>query len=87
MGHDHTHAHGLTATGRHRGRLIPVLAATLSVMLIQVAGYLPRCTGAKGADQVLDKFTTCLGSHFDAEHCTFQLEPASHYGHESPQHA
>jgi cobalt-zinc-cadmium efflux system protein len=43
--------------------------------------------GAKGADQVLDKLTTCLGSHFDTEHCTFQLEPASHYEHESPQHA
>ncbi|UKA54888.1 cation diffusion facilitator family transporter [Arthrobacter sp. FW305-BF8] len=42
---------------------------------------------AKGADQVLDTLTTCLGSHFDTEHCTFQLEPASHYEHESPQHA
>jgi cobalt-zinc-cadmium efflux system protein len=42
---------------------------------------------AKGADQVLDKLTSCLGSHFDTEHCTFQLEPASHYEHESPQHA
>jgi cobalt-zinc-cadmium efflux system protein len=42
---------------------------------------------AKGADQALDKLTTCLGSHFDTEHCTFQLEPASHYEHESPQHA
>lgn len=42
---------------------------------------------AKGADQVLDKLTTCLGSHFDTEHCTFQLEPASHAEHESRQHA
>lgn len=42
---------------------------------------------AKGADQVLDKLTTCLGSHFDTEHCTFQLEPASHAAHESHQHA
>ncbi|MEN8583443.1 cation transporter [Arthrobacter sp. KBS0703] len=42
---------------------------------------------AKGADQVLDKLTTCLGSHFDTEHCTFQLEPASHSEHESHQHA
>jgi cobalt-zinc-cadmium efflux system protein len=42
---------------------------------------------AKGADQVLDKLTTCLGSHFDTEHCTFQLEPASHAEHESHQHA
>jgi cobalt-zinc-cadmium efflux system protein len=42
---------------------------------------------AQGADQVLDKLTTCLGSHFDTEHCTFQLEPASHAEHESHQHA
>ncbi|WP_426997915.1 cation diffusion facilitator family transporter [Pseudarthrobacter sp. N5] len=42
---------------------------------------------ARGADQVLDKLTSCLGSHFDTEHCTFQLEPASHSEHESRQHA
>jgi cobalt-zinc-cadmium efflux system protein len=42
---------------------------------------------ARGTDQVLDKLTTCLGSHFDTEHCTFQLEPASHSEHESHQHA
>lgn len=42
---------------------------------------------ARGADQVLDKLATCLGSHFDTEHCTFQLEPASHSEHESHQHA
>jgi cobalt-zinc-cadmium efflux system protein len=42
---------------------------------------------ARGADQVLDKLAACLGSHFDTEHCTFQLEPASHSEHESHQHA
>jgi cobalt-zinc-cadmium efflux system protein len=42
---------------------------------------------ARGADQLLDKLTTCLGSHFDTEHCTFQLEPASHSEHEAHQHA
>lgn len=42
---------------------------------------------ARGADQVLDKLGTCLGSHFDTEHCTFQLEPESHSEHESRQHA
>jgi cobalt-zinc-cadmium efflux system protein len=42
---------------------------------------------ARGADQVLDKLTTCLGSHFDTGHCTFQLEPESHSEHESHQHA
>jgi cobalt-zinc-cadmium efflux system protein len=42
---------------------------------------------ARGADQVLDKLVSCLGSHFDTEHCTFQLEPLSHAEHESHQHA
>ncbi|KIS28870.1 cation transporter [Arthrobacter sp. SPG23] len=42
---------------------------------------------ARGADQVLDKLATCLGSHFDTEHCTFQLEPESHSEHEAHQHA
>ncbi|MDV8147498.1 cation diffusion facilitator family transporter [Arthrobacter sp. B10-11] len=42
---------------------------------------------ASGADQLLDKLGTCLGSHFDTEHCTFQLEPESHSEHESHQHA
>ncbi|MET3809866.1 cation diffusion facilitator family transporter [Arthrobacter sp. UYEF3] len=43
--------------------------------------------GALGADRVLDKLVTCLGSHFDTEHCTFQLEPTSHAEHETHQHA
>ncbi len=42
---------------------------------------------AHGADQILDHLGTCLGSHFDTDHCTFQLEPASHSAHESHQHA
>jgi cobalt-zinc-cadmium efflux system protein len=42
---------------------------------------------ARGADQVLDRLTSCLGSHFDTAHCTFQLEPAGHAEHESHQHA
>ena len=42
---------------------------------------------ARGADQLLDKLISCLGSHFDTDHCTFQLEPASHSEHEAHQHA
>ena len=38
MGHDHSHTHGITATGRHRKRLIAVLAITLAVVLVQVIG-------------------------------------------------
>ena len=40
-----------------------------------------------GMDELLDRLTTCLSSHFDTEHCTFQLEPARHAVHEGHQHA
>jgi cation diffusion facilitator family transporter len=36
--------------------------------------------------RVLDALCSCLGSHFDLEHCTFQLESPGHRGHESPVH-
>lgn len=36
--------------------------------------------------EVLDRLQACLAGHFDVEHSTFQLEPARHAAHESPQH-
>lgn len=36
--------------------------------------------------RVLDALCACLGGHFDVEHCTFQLESASHRDHEAPVH-
>ncbi len=40
-----------------------------------------------GGGQVLDALGDCLADHFDVEHCTFQLEPAGHAGHEhTPPH-
>jgi cation diffusion facilitator family transporter len=36
--------------------------------------------------RVLDALCSCLGSHFDLEHCTFQLESAHHSDHEAPVH-
>jgi cobalt-zinc-cadmium efflux system protein len=42
---------------------------------------------AEGIDRVLDRLAQCLGEHFDTDHCTFQLEPASHRDHEPDQHA
>jgi cobalt-zinc-cadmium efflux system protein len=36
--------------------------------------------------RVLDALCSCLGEHFDLEHCTFQLEAAGHAGHEAPVH-
>lgn len=37
-----------------------------------------------GGARVLDRLAECLAGHFDVEHCTFQLEPASHRDHEQP---
>ena len=39
------------------------------------------------APQVLDELQDCLAGHFDVEHSTFQLEPASHADHESGTHS
>jgi cation diffusion facilitator family transporter len=36
--------------------------------------------------RVLDALCACLGSHFDVEHCTFQLEAETHADHEAPVH-
>jgi cobalt-zinc-cadmium efflux system protein len=36
--------------------------------------------------RVLDALCECLGSHFDVEHCTFQLEGERHADHEAPVH-
>jgi cobalt-zinc-cadmium efflux system protein len=38
------------------------------------------------APQVLDELQQCLAGHFDVEHSTFQLEPASHADHEPGTH-
>ncbi|MEK9521690.1 cation diffusion facilitator family transporter [Streptomyces sp. NPDC087908] len=36
-----------------------------------------------GHEKMLHQLQGCLGSHFDVEHCTFQLEPAGHAEHEA----
>lgn len=39
-----------------------------------------------GWGKVLDRLAECLAGHFDVEHCTFQLEPATHQAHERAVH-
>ncbi len=46
-----------------------------------------HCFASGHAPQILDALQACLGEHFDVEHSTFQLEPASHVAHEHGQHA
>ena len=57
---------------------LPVLSAHVVVT--------DEALGAGHGGQVLDALCACLGSHFDVEHCTFQLEARSHAGHEAPVH-
>jgi cobalt-zinc-cadmium efflux system protein len=44
------------------------------------------CFNDGHAPQLLDTLQSCLGDHFDVEHSTFQLEPASHAAHEAGTH-
>ncbi len=57
---------------------IPVLSAHVVVADANLA--------SGGGARVLDRLAECLAGHFDVEHCTFQIEPASHRGHEYPVH-
>lgn len=44
------------------------------------------CFNDGHAPQLLDELQACLVGHFDVEHSTFQLEPASHADHEPGTH-
>ena len=57
---------------------VPVLSAHVVV----ADDTVPHCGGGR----VLDQLGACLAHHFDVEHCTFQLEPASHRDHEPAVH-
>ncbi|MGI5166624.1 hypothetical protein ACQEU3_19945 [Spirillospora sp. CA-253888] len=79
MGRGHDHG-PVTASGRHRGRLVPPAGA----------GHMPTDTAGVALALVaitLDALQECLAEHFDVEHCTFQLEPPGHARHELPTHA
>src|SRR5664279_1452680 len=36
----------------------------------------------RGVGSLLDEFSDCVASHFEVDHATFQIEPASHRDHE-----
>ena len=37
---------------------------------------------ARGVGGVLDELSACVADHFDVDHTTFQVEPATHREHE-----
>ncbi len=57
---------------------LPVLSAHVVVT--------DEALAAGHGGRVLDALCSCLGEHFELEHCTFQLEAATHAGHEAPVH-
>jgi cobalt-zinc-cadmium efflux system protein len=57
---------------------LPVLSAHVVVN--------DACLADGSSGRVLDHLQACLADHFDVEHSTFQLEPASHPEHEVPDH-
>jgi cobalt-zinc-cadmium efflux system protein len=57
---------------------LPVLSAHVVVT--------DEALAAGHGGRVLDALCSCLGDHFDVEHCTFQIEAAAHAGHEPPVH-
>jgi cobalt-zinc-cadmium efflux system protein len=54
---------------------LPVLSAHVVVSqdVLEAVGY----------EKMLHDLQGCLGTHFDVEHCTFQLEPVGHAEHEA----
>jgi cobalt-zinc-cadmium efflux system protein len=58
---------------------MPVLSAHV---VVDDTASRPAC----GADGVLDRLAACVGDHFDVDHTTFQIEPASHGAHEHAAH-
>ncbi|MFJ9667871.1 cation diffusion facilitator family transporter [Streptomyces sp. NPDC101219] len=54
---------------------MPVLSAHVVVR--------PEVLNALGHEKMLHELQSCLGDHFDVEHCTFQLEPRGHAEHEA----
>jgi cobalt-zinc-cadmium efflux system protein len=45
------------------------------------------CFNDGHAPRILDDLQSCLAGHFDVEHSTFQLEPATHADHEAGAHS
>ncbi|HEY6538303.1 MAG TPA: cation diffusion facilitator family transporter [Candidatus Dormibacteraeota bacterium] len=44
------------------------------------------CLADGSSGLLIDRLQECLAGHFDVAHSTFQLEPATHAGHERPEH-
>jgi cobalt-zinc-cadmium efflux system protein len=61
------------------------ITSGLPVLSAHVVVTEEALSGGHGG-RVLDALCACLGTHFDVEHCTFQLESETHSAHEFPVH-
>lgn len=86
----------LNRVRRHLTELPEVIAVhelhawTLTSALPVVSAHVivsDTCLTDGSAGKVIDRLQECLAGHFDVEHSTFQLEPATHADHEHPQHS
>jgi len=73
--------HVLGVHDLHAWALTPNLPTISAHVVIE-----DHCFASGHAPQILDALQSCLGEHFDVEHSSFQLEPASHAAHERGNH-
>lgn len=76
MGHDHTHAHGVSAGAAHRGRLLVVLGITTVVLVAEVIGAWLSGSLALLADAG-HMFTDVAGIGLAVAAVTFAARPAT----------
>lgn len=85
----------LAAVREHLGAVEHVVgvhdvhAWTVTSGLITVSAHVvveDHCFASGHAPEILDQVQGCLRGHFDLEHSSVQLEPASHAAHESGTH-
>ena len=84
---DDVRAH-LLATEHVRG-LHDLHAWTVTSSLPALSAHIvidESCFTGGHAPRLLDQLQACIAGHFDVEHSTFQLEPATHAGHETGIH-
>jgi cobalt-zinc-cadmium efflux system protein len=84
---DQIRAHLLRSEHVHDVHDLHIWTVTSSLPTLSVHVVIDNSCFTDGhAPQLLDDLQACLIGHFDVEHSTFQLEPASHAGHETGTH-
>lgn len=84
---DEVRAHMLAISHIHNVHDLHVWTVTSSLPTLSAHVVIDDSCFADGhAPRLLDELQACLVGHFDVEHSTFQLEAATHAGHETGTH-